>query len=114
MSTVSLHPYFKAKEGKLEALKALCPKVIEIAKTEEKCLSCGFTFNGDEMFCRESYEGAAGVFAHLEAAGATIGEVLECADLLKLEIHGAAEELEQLKEPLKDMNPIYYTLEFGA
>jgi len=111
---VSLHPYFKVKPGKMEALKEVCKKLVPMCQTEAECLYFGFTFNGDEMFCREAYNGAAGVFAHLDNAGATIGEVLENADLIKLEVHGPAEELEQLKEALKDLNPTYYTLELGC
>ncbi|MBF0197092.1 MAG: hypothetical protein HQL32_05255 [Planctomycetes bacterium] len=110
---VSLHPYFKAKEGKLEDLKAVCPQVVEVCKSEDKCVYLDFSFNGDIMFCREAYEGAAGVLAHLENAGEIIGKVLECADLTKIEVHGSAAHLAELKEPLKDLNPEYFTLECG-
>ncbi len=111
---VSIHPYFRAKPGKLAALKEVCKKLVALCETEPECLYFGFTFNGDDMYCREAYNGAAGVFAHLENAGAAIGDVLENADLVKIEVHGPAEDLEQLKEPLKGMNPTYYTLEFGC
>ena len=114
MSTVSIHPYFKAKEGKLNDLKALCPGLVELVAKESKCKYFGFTFDGDTMFAREAYEGAAGVLEHLENAGEAIGAVFEVADLVTIEVHGSAEDLEQLKEPLTDLNPTYFTLEFGA
>lgn len=114
MATVSISPYFKAKEGKLEELKALCPALVELVSKEDLCTYFGFAFDGDTMFVREAYEGAAGVLAHLENAGEALGPVFEAADLIKLEVVATAEDIEALKEPLKDLNPTYFTLEFGA
>lgn len=111
---VSIHPYFKAKEGKLADLKALCPNLVELCSAEEKCLYYGFCFNGDVMACREAFDGAEGVLAHLDNAGDAVGGLFEVADLERIEVHGPAAELEKLKEPLKDLNPTYFTLEFGA
>jgi len=114
MSTVSISPYFKAKEGKLAELKAYCPTLVELVSKEDKCTYFGFGFNDDIMFVREAYEGAAGVLAHLENAGEALGPVFEAADLVKLEVMGSAEDIAALQEPLKDLNPTYFTLEFGA
>ena len=114
MSIVSIHPYFKAKDGKLAELKSLCPGLVELVSTEKLCTYFGFSFDGETMYAREAYEGSAGVLAHLENAGAALGPVFEAADLMKIEVHGSAEDLAQLKEPLKDLNPTYFTVEFGA
>jgi quinol monooxygenase YgiN len=112
-NTVSIHPYFEVKEGKMDAFREIAAKLVELCSAEPKCVSFGFSFKDNTVFCRESYEGAQGVFEHLDNAGAMIGDVFECADLKRIEIHGPAEDLEKLKEPLKDLNPDYYTLEFG-
>ena len=113
-NTVSLHPYFEAKEGKLSELKSLCPGLVNLCATEEKCTYFALSFSDTTMFCREAYEGAEGVIAHLENAGGEIGKVLEVADLVKLEVHGPREELDALKDPLKDLNPAYFAIEFGT
>jgi hypothetical protein len=51
--------------------------------------------------------------AHIENVGALIGEALEISELARLEIHGPEEELQKLREPLADLNPRYFTLEYG-
>ncbi len=67
---VSLHPYFKAHPGKLEAIKAVFPRFMEKTATEGKNLFYGFSVSGDEIFCREGYMDADGVVAHLDNVGA--------------------------------------------
>lgn len=106
---VSIHPYFKAHPGKLEAIKAAFPAFIEKTATEERNLFYGFTSNGDEIFCREGYAGAEGLLAHLDNIGALLAEVLKISDLIRLEVHGPAEELEKLKEPLARFKPTWFT-----
>ncbi len=99
-SPVSIHPYFKAREGNLAAAEALLPQFVEKTATEAKVLHYEFTQNGDEVFCREAYENADGVLAHLANVGDLLGKMLELCELTRLEFHGPAEELEKLKEPL--------------
>ena len=110
---VSIAPYFKVHEGKMAAFKALCEQFVSQTSEEARCLYYGFSFNGDEVHCREGYEDGEGVLAHLENVGHLLAEALEIADLLKLEIHGAASELAKLHEPLEAQNPTYFTLEYG-
>ena len=110
LNFVSLHPYFKAHPGKLEAVKSAFPRFIEKTATEKENLFYGFSVNGDEIFCREGYETAAGVQAHLDNVGALLGEVLTMADhLIRLEVHGPAKELDKLKGPLAHLNPAWFT-----
>lgn len=113
MATVSIHPYFKVKEGKMEAIKAICAQMVPMCQAEKNCTYFGFTFDGDNMYCREAYEGAQGVFEHLENTSEVIGGIFENADLVRIELHGAAEDIDKLREPLKDLNPTYYILELG-
>ena len=108
---VSLHPYFKVHPGKLEAVKAGFPRFVEKTATEKDCLFYGFTSNGEEMFCREAYQSAEGVLAHLENIGALLAEMLTMVDLIRFEVHGPAKELEKLKGPLAHLNPKWFTLE---
>jgi quinol monooxygenase YgiN len=105
---VTLHPYFKAHPGKLEAIKAAFPAFIEKTAGEEKNLFYGFTINGDEIFCREGYVDAEGLLAHLDHVGAMLAEALKMADLTRVEVHGPAGELEKLRKPLAHLNPVWF------
>ena len=106
-------PYFKVKEGKLEAFKKGCETFVEKTQTEPKCLYYGFSFDGDLAHCREGYEDAEGCLAHLDNVGALLQEALEIADLVRFEIHGPEEELAKLREPLAGLNPQFFVLEYG-
>ena len=67
---VSLHPYFRAHDAAgLAAFRDLLPRFVEKTRSEPACLFYDFTVNGDEIFCREAYRGAAGVQAHLANVG---------------------------------------------
>lgn len=112
-NVVSIHPYFKVHSGKLAEFKASFPAFIEKTRCEAQCLYYEFTVNGDEVFCREAYAGAAGALAHLANVGALLAEAFKIADLIRLEIHGPAAELDQLREPLAKMNPAWFVLEAG-
>jgi quinol monooxygenase YgiN len=104
----SLHPYFKVHPGKLEAFKAGFGAFVEKTASEEKNLFYGFTINGDEVFCREGYSDAEGLLAHLENIGALLAEALKIADLIRIEVHGPAAELEKLRTPLAHLNPAWF------
>ena len=109
----SIVPYFKVHEGKLADFKAMCEEFITLTKNEEKVLYYGFVFNGDEVHCREAYADGDGVLAHLDNVGALLQEALKIADLTRLEIHGPEQELAKLREPLKDLDPAWFVLEYG-
>jgi len=70
-----------------------------------------FSWNGDELFCREAYENAEGLLAHLDNVGALLTEAMKIADLTCIEVHGPAAELEKLKKPLAHLNPAWFVLE---
>ncbi len=114
-SVVSIHPYFKVQAGKLEEFKALLPQFVGRTAKEEKCLYYDFSIReGEVVHCREAYEGAEGVLAHLENVGDLLGKALEISELLRLEFHGAAAELAKLKEPMKEMGPEWFEFECGV
>ena len=81
------------------------------AATEKENLFYGFTVNGDEILCREAYESAEGLLAHLDNVAAPLSEMLKVADLIRIEVHGPADELEKLKAPMAHLNPAWFTLE---
>lgn len=110
---VTIVPYFKAHAGKLDEIKGMCGQFVEKSQTEPKCLYYGFSFNGDEIHCREGYADAEGLLAHLENVGALLKQLLGIAELTRLEVHGPAAELEKLRAPLADLNPTYFVLEYG-
>ncbi len=108
---VSLHPYFKVHPGKLATFQASLPAFVDKTASEAKNLFYEFTINGDEVFCREGYADAAGVIAHLDNVGALLSEALKIADLIRVELHGPARELDKLREPLAHLKPAWFVLE---
>ena len=107
---VSLHPYFKVHPGKMEDFRAGFPVFVELTKQEPKNLFYEFSVNGDEVFCREGYTDAEGVLHHLDNVGALLAQGLKMADLIRVEVHGPAEELEKLREPLGYLKPGWFVL----
>ncbi|HKX95541.1 MAG TPA: hypothetical protein VJM48_12630 [Methylibium sp.] len=110
----TLVPYFKVHAGKLAEFKALGPRFVEATMKEPKCLHYAFSFDGDAAHCREGYEDAAGLLAHLDNVGAILGEALKLADITRLEVHGPAAEIDKLREPLKGLGPQFFVLEPGG
>lgn len=109
----TLVPYFTVQEGKLEEFKALGEQMVERTKSESDVCFYGFSFSGQRAHCREGYQGAAGILAHLENVDELLKKALGIASLDLLEVHGPASELEKLKEPLKGLNPTYFAMETG-
>ncbi len=114
LNTVSIHPYFKAHPGKLEAVKAHLRSFVKATATESTCLYYEFTINGDEIFCRESYIGAEGVLAHLANVDAQLKEMLTLTEMTRLELHGPAAELEKLKGPMAGLPVAWFDYECGV
>ena len=80
---------------------------------EPKCLYYGFSFHGNDVHCREAYDDAEGLLAHLTNVGALLDRALQLAEVTRVEVHGVAEELSKLTERLSSLAPTYFTLEFG-
>jgi quinol monooxygenase YgiN len=106
-------PYFKVQDGKLNDFKAKCEQFVEKTMSEEKCLYYGFSFAGEIAHCREGYEDAEGLLAHLENVGTLLEEALKISEIIRFEIHGPKEELNKLREPLSNLNPQFFQLEYG-
>ena len=94
-------------------MPAVLEKFIATTRGEPACLFYEFTTNGDEVFCREGYAGAEGVLHHLDNVGAVLGEMLDLADLTRLEFHGPAAEIDRLREPLAHLDAAFFVLTCG-
>lgn len=106
-------PYFKVPEDKLPDFKKIAEQCVAQTSNEPGCLFYGFSFDGDEAHCREGYVGADAALAHLENIDPLLRQALQISQLTRLEIHGPAEELDKLREPLAKLQPQFYTLEYG-
>jgi len=109
----TLVPYFKVHDGQLEVFKAGCPAFVEATQKEDGVLHYGFSFDGDTAHCREGYKDAASVLAHLENVGGLLQEALKIAELIRLEVHAPADQIEILRTPLAPLEPQYFTMEIG-
>ena len=107
---VSLHPYFKVPPDKMSHLKAILPEFAAKTRNETGNLFYEFTINGDEVFCREAYVNAEALLAHLDNVSAMLAQALTMAELVRIEVHGPAAELDKLKEPLAELNPTWFQL----
>lgn len=111
---VSIHPYFKVPSGKLEEARAMLREFIAKVETETGNLYYDFTINGDVIFCREGYQGAQALLDHCENVADELGRFLELVEVVRVEVHGTAGELDKLREPLADLNPEWFEFECGA
>lgn len=109
----TLVPYFTVQPDKLDDFKALGERFVEKTKTEAGCLHYAFSFEGNTAHCREGYTDAQAILAHLENVGSLLEEALTMSELARLEVHGPAEQIDQLREPLAQLSPQFYVLEMG-
>ena len=112
---VTIQPYFVIQEGETDNVRSYVERFVELAKSEGGCLYYGFTFCGNRLFCREGYTNGDAALAHLGNVGALLKKLLDSgkAELTDLQIHGPEQELAKLREPLADMHPSYWVLEYG-
>jgi quinol monooxygenase YgiN len=110
----TLVPYFQVGEGKMAEFKALGKQFVAKTRTEKGCVHYAFSFSGDVAHCREGYDDAAALLAHLDNVGALLQETLKIAQITRLEVHAPAAEIEKLRGPLAGLNPQWFTLEVGG
>jgi quinol monooxygenase YgiN len=109
----TLVPYFQVAEGQLEAFKALGPQFVARTRSEPGCIHYAFSFNGSIAHCREGYDDAEAMLAHLDNVGALLQQALKIAQIIRLEVHGPAAELDKLRAPLANLNPQWFVLDEG-
>lgn len=114
--SIGINPYFKVKEGKMDEAKKMLVGFCDIVRekeTADKCFFYNFTIRDDVIFCREAYRDAEAVKAHLKNVGDALGPFFEITELIRIEIHGPAAELEKLKKDFADLKPDYFVSECG-
>ena len=110
---VTLVPYFDVPPDSLEAFRALGPQFVARTRNEPGCRHYAFSYNGHVAHCREGYDDATAVLAHLDNVGALLQQALKIAPITRLEVHGPAAELDKLRQPLAGLNPQWFLLEEG-
>jgi quinol monooxygenase YgiN len=109
-TTVSIHPYFRPHEGRLAEFLALLPQFIQRTRAEKAVLFYDFTLCDGLVFCREAYVGGEGALAHLDNVGDLLAQALEMAELMRIEVHGSASELDKMRETLKGLPVQWFVL----
>lgn len=106
-------PYFNVPEENLAAFKTLCAQFVDKTRSEDKCLYYGFSFDGNQVHCREGYVDAEALLEHLDNVGSLLQQALKIAEISRLEVHGPQQELDKLRGPLAALKPQLFTLEYG-
>lgn len=112
-TTVSIHPYFRPHEGKLDEFIAGFAAFVERTSSEEGVHFYDFTVCDGVVFCREAYDGAEAALHHLDNVGDLLQAALAISDLERLEIHGSAAELDKMREPLAELPVQWFVLATG-
>lgn len=97
----------------MDAARALYPRFTAKTTTEPQCRYYEFTVHDDVVFCREAYADADAALAHLANVGEILDEMMQISDLIRLEIHGPAAELEKMKGPLAEYKADWFVYEAG-
>ena len=100
-------------EGRLAEFKAVAERMVAATDSEPGCLYYGFTYDDDQAYCREAYVDADGLLAHAASVGPLLEEALALSELVKMEIHGPADEIDKLREPMEPLGAQFYVLECG-
>ena len=110
---VTIVPYFRVKDGSLEAFKKISRQCVDQTQAEPGCLFYGFAFNGNLAHVREGYADAAALLTHVQNIGPLIEQLLKLSEMTRLEVHGPDKELAGLRGALARFNPEYFVLESG-
>jgi hypothetical protein len=69
---------------------------------------------GDRGVCKEGYRSAEAFLKHLQNVDSPLKKALEVASISKIEVHGPAAQIAQLKAPLQDFPVEYWSAADGA
>jgi hypothetical protein len=113
-----LYPYFKLKDA--AKFKAIWREAYPSTKANadaEKSHQYAFCFTDDDgiALCREAYGDAEGLLLHVKNVGPQLGLVLDpaVAELLRLEIHAPANQMEALKAGTAGLPVTFFTTAWG-
>jgi quinol monooxygenase YgiN len=110
---VTIAPWFRIKPNCQDEFKRICADMVKQTESETGCHYYGFAFSGDLAFCREAYKNAAAALEHVGRINALLGQMLAISSIEKFELIGPKSELDQLREPMAALNPVFFELEFG-
>ncbi|MHB8867989.1 MAG: putative quinol monooxygenase [Thermoleophilia bacterium] len=109
----TIQPYFKIHEGRIAEFKAVAERMTAETGSEDGCLYYGFSYDGDEAYCREGYADAEGLLHHAGHLRELLDELMQYCDIARFEVCGPEAQLAKLKEPMAEMAPRYFVLEKG-
>ncbi|ROO23893.1 putative quinol monooxygenase [Salinisphaera orenii] len=109
----SIAPYFEVPADRMDEFQTLVDQFVEATRNEPACLYYGFLFDGNTATCREGYDDADGVLAHLDNVGELFAKAQTVARLVRMEVHGPKAELDRLREPLSGLDVDFYELAEG-
>lgn len=109
----TLVPYFEVQEGQLSTFRALVTKFVAKTRKESGCIHYAFSFDGNIAHCREGYDNAEALLAHMQNVGELLAEALMIAKVTKLEVHAPASEIEKLRGPMASLAPQFFELAEG-
>jgi len=104
--SVSMITYYEVRD--MDSFANLTVEIAEAKKLESPVLSCSFSFNGNQVMCKESYDTADSAKAHLDSSAALTKRAAESADILKVEVMGPEEQLEKLRETFNEVNVMFW------
>ena len=87
--------------------------MLERTRHEPGCLYYGFCYDDTTARCREGYRDAQALLAHLDNVGDLLKQAQAIATLERFEVFGAADQLEQLHEPLAALNARFFVMAEG-
>jgi len=79
-----------------------------LTKQEERVKYYGFCLNGSKAICREGYDCAEGFLEHLQNVDGPLKAAMEVSDVVRVEVHGPAVEVDKLREPLKSFPAVFW------
>jgi len=104
--SVSTITYYEVRD--MDSFANLTVEIAEAKKLEPTVLSCSFSFNGNQVMCKESYDTADSAKAHLDSSAPLAKRAAESADILKVEVMGPEEQLEKLRETFNEVNVMFW------
>merc|ERR1719321_2573635 len=79
--SVSMITYYEVRD--MDNFANLTVEIAEAKKTEPSVIACSFSFNGNQVMCKEAYESADAAKTHLEQSSLLARRAAESADILK-------------------------------
>jgi len=85
-----------------------------LTKDEVEIKYYGFAMEDTNGVCKEGYDSAEGFLTHMRNVKGPWGTALAAADIARVDVHGPMDEIDKLREPLKDFSVNYWGCAEGA